>query len=188
MRIQTVPSNAVDILIVEDDASTRAGLRVLLEGRGFRCAEADNGPDALALAREQPPKCVLLDLLLPGLDGFTVARRLRADLRTFAAHIHCLTGMRDDLIREQARLAGCEEFLTKPIDAADLLNVINPSKEREEERQAMVVSRLTKTQAEQLLDWLENQGCTGLAIALEEDGFAVRYLCPPGRQLIQEPQ
>lgn len=186
MRIQTVPSNAVDILIIDDDASTRTGLRRLLEGRGYRCAEADNGPDAVALARDHPPQCVLLDLLLPGLDGFTVARRLRADLRTFAAHIHCLTGLRDDLIREQARLAGCEEFLTKPVDAVDLLEVIGRPNERAEPRQAMVVSRLTKQQAEELLDWLENHGCTGLAVALEDDGFAVRYLCPPGGQFIQK--
>ena len=186
MRIQSVPSESVDILIVDDDPSTRVGLRLLLEGRGYRCAEAEDGRAALTLARQQPPKCVLLDLLLPGLDGFAVARRLRADLRTFAAHIHCLTGLQDDLIREQARRAGCQEVLTKPVDVADLMQVVGPLKEREEQPPATVVSRLSKERAEELLDWLENHGCTGLAVTLEEDGFAVRCICPPELRLIQD--
>lgn len=182
MLIQCVPSGAVDILIVDDDASTRAGLRLLLEGRGYRCAEADDGRAALALAREKPPQCVLLDLHLPDLDGFAVARRLRADLRTFAAHIHCLTGLRDDRIREQARRAGCEEFLTKPVNVANLLEAVG----RWTKPAATVVSCLTKQQAETLLDWLENNGCTGLAVMVEEDGFAVRFICPPRLRLIQD--
>src|SRR5437763_2340683 len=99
MRIQTIPSDAVDVLIVEDDAPTRQLLRLLLEQGGYRCAEAADGCEALALARAEPPRCVLLDLRLPGLDGFTVARRLRADLRTFGTHIHCLTGQQDPTVR-----------------------------------------------------------------------------------------
>jgi CheY-like chemotaxis protein len=177
-----VACDAVDILIVDDDASLRAGLRLLLEGRGYRCVEAEDGWAALALAREQPPQCVLLDLLLPGLDGFAVARQLRADLRTFAAHIHCLTGLRDDTIREQAQRAGCEEFLTKPVDAGNLLEVVG----RWTKPPASVVSCLPKEQAEELLDWLENHGCTGLAVTVAEDGFAVRFICPPGLRLIQD--
>jgi CheY-like chemotaxis protein len=185
MRIQTVPSDSVDILIVDDDASTRAGLRLLLERRGYRCAEANDGRQALALAREQSPRCVLLDLLLPGVDGFTVARRLRGDLRTFSMHIHCLTSLRDDRVREQALRAGCEQFLTKPVDPAELLAVVGrPS--QQEAPLATVVSRLSKKRADELLDWVANHGCTGLAVTLEEDGFAVRCICPPGLHLIQD--
>jgi len=186
MRIQTVPSDSVDILIVEDDALTRAGLRLLLEREGYRCAEAADGQEALALARAEPPRCVLLDLVMPGLDGFAVARRLRADVRTFGAHIHCLTGLRDRLIREQAQLAGCEEFLTKPVDGADLLKIVGRERKREDEVQATVVSGLTKAQAEDVLDWLENHQCTGLAVTVEEGGFSVRCVCPPGFRLDQE--
>ena len=102
MRIQTVPSESMDNLIVEDDASLRAALRLLLERNGHRCVEASDGREALALARAHLPRCVLLDLCLPALDGFAVARRLRADLRTVSAHIYCLTGLRYNLIREQA--------------------------------------------------------------------------------------
>jgi CheY-like chemotaxis protein len=186
MRIQTVPSKSVDILIVEDDASLRAALRLLLEQNGYRCVEASNGREALSLARAHLPRYVLLDLILPGLDGFTVAGRLRADLRTFSAHIHCLTGLRYDLIREQALRAGCEQFLTKPVDPTELLEVISRQKEGEESCVATVVSRLSKERAEELLDWLQKHGCTGLAVTLADDGFVVRCLPPPGLQLIQE--
>ena len=102
MRIETVASESVDILIVDDDASTRLGLRLLLERQGYRCVEAGDGREALALARAHLPQCVLLDLCQPALDGFALVRRLRADLRTFSAHIYCLTGLRYNLIREQA--------------------------------------------------------------------------------------
>src|SRR2546421_96841 len=89
----------VDVLIAEDDALLRWGLRSLLELEGFRCAEAADGLQAVDLARRHRPGCVLLDLALPGLDGFTVARRLRADPQTGGIHIHCLTGLDDPLAR-----------------------------------------------------------------------------------------
>lgn len=186
MHIQTVPSDSVDVLIVEDDASVRQALRLLLERGGYRCAEAKNGQEALALAHAEPPRCVLLDLLMPGLDGFAVARRLRADLRTFGAHIHCLTGLQDRLIQEQARRAGCEEFLSKPVDSRSLLEIMRRHLQEAGESPATVVSGLSKPEAEDLLDWLENHGCTGLAVTAEGDNFAVRCICPPGLHLVAQ--
>jgi len=183
MRIQTAPSDHVDILIAGENASLSRGLRQLLEESGYRCAEAQDGHQALALARQEPPRCVLLDLAIPGLDGFAVARRLRSDLRTAESHIHCLTASEDALVREQARLAGCEECLRKPPDGDQLLQVIRRNLERETLVRAAVVSGLTKTQAEELLDWLENHDCTGLAVTMEGDSFAVRCVCPPGMRL-----
>ncbi len=180
MRIQTAPSDLVDILIAEEDALLSKGLRQMLEGSGYRCAEAQDGHQALALALEEPPRCVLLDLAIPGLDGFAVARRLRSDLRTAESHIHCLIASEDALVREKARLAGCEECLRKPPDGERLLHVIRQNIERETLVRAAVVSGLTKTQAEHLLDWLENHDCTGLAVTMERDSFAVRCICPPG--------
>jgi len=186
MRIQTIPSDAVDVLIVEDDTDTRQILRLLLERRGYRCAEAQDGRQALTLARDQPPRFVLLDLVIPGLDGFAVARRLRDDLRTFGAHIHCLTGLQSQQVREQAQRAGIEEFLTKPVDGGGLLEIVGSEVKREEEVKASVVSELTKAQAEVVLEWLKNHSCTGLAVKAEEDGYVVRCVCPPSFRLDQE--
>ena len=175
---------AIDILIADDDPILRHGVRRLLERQGYRCTEAEEGRQAVELARRQKPQCVLLDLAMPDLDGLAVARLLRSDPRTSDVHINCLTGLADTRAREQAHLAGCEAFLTKPVDATTLLDVV--------QRQVKPVPTeelggLTKQQAEGLLDWLETWGCTALAAALEAaGGFAVRWAWPPGRSLTEE--
>jgi two-component system phosphate regulon response regulator PhoB len=164
----------VDVLIVEDDAVLRESLRLLLERAGYTCAEADNGPAVLDLARHQPPRCVLLDLGIPGQDGFKVARLLRADPRTRGLHIHCLTGRSDPATREQADRAGFETVLTKPVDPAQLLGLV-----AEQVRDTAVeVGGLTMREAEELLDWLEGLGWDERELILEDGGFRVRYRRP----------
>jgi anti-anti-sigma factor len=164
-------TTAVDVLIAEDDAPTREGIRRLLEQQGYRCAEAGDGREALELARRHLPRCVLLDLRMPALDGLAVACQLRADPRTCGAAIHCLTGLTDEGSRREARAAGCEAYLTKPVDPAALLEVLRPRTGDTGEW----AHGLTKAEAEGLLDWLEAQGATG-ELAVEGVGFAVR--CP----------
>jgi CheY-like chemotaxis protein len=183
MRVQALPSERVDILIAEDDAHVRVALRRLLEQIGYRCAEAANGRQAVSLAQAQPPQCVLLDLAMPELDGFSVARQLRADPRTAAAHIHCLTGLLDAQTRQQAHQAGCEAILTKPIDPPQLLEVV---RRQVRPTEAAVVSDLTAAQAEKLMDWLENHGCTELELSSDADDYTIHCVCPPGLRLGQE--
>jgi CheY-like chemotaxis protein len=161
----------IDILIAEDDALQREYLRQLLEQEGYRCAVAADGRQAVALAQQRPPQYVLLDLRMPGLDGFSVARQLRADPRTRGAAIHCLTGQTDEATRAAAQRAGCERLLTKPINATTLLEVVR----RQMSRATEWVRGLTKAESEELLDWLEAQGVAG-ELALAGQGFAVR--CP----------
>jgi DNA-binding response OmpR family regulator len=183
MRVQSLPSGRVDVLIAEDDAHMRFALRRLLEQKGYRCAEAANGRQAVDLALALPPQCVLLDLAIPELDGFSVARQLRSDPRTAGAHIHCVTGLVDAKTRERAHQAGCEQFLTKPLDPSQLLAVVGQQVRRTE---MAVVSELTAREAEDLLDWLENQGCTDLEVTLDDKTFTVRCVCPPGIRLTRE--
>lgn len=174
----------VDVLIAEDDPVMRRGLRLLFERQGYTCAEADNGREAVDMARRSPPRCVLLDLGMPVLDGFAVARQLRADARTRTAHIHCLTGRGDSATREEARRAGVEMFLTKPVDATMLLDVVSRQVRQPE---AGEVSGLEKWQAEELLDSLHLAGATGLQVSLGEDRlFTIRCTCPPGLRLIRD--
>jgi CheY-like chemotaxis protein len=175
------PTSAVDILIAEDDDLMRSSLCSLLEREGFRCAEADNGREALVVARRHSPQCVFIDLGIPELDGFTVTRHLRSDPLTRDAHIHCLTGRQDDSSRQQAQEAGCEMYLTKPVDVNRILEVVH---RQVTPAQLEWVSGLNLTQAQELLDWLENHGCTRLAMQCRgEAGFAVRCACPPGLKL-----
>jgi CheY-like chemotaxis protein len=173
----------VDVLIAEDDAPMRQGLRRLLERWGFHCVEAGDGQEALDLAVRLPPRCVLLDLMMPRLDGFAVARALRADPRTRTARIHCLSALADPQSRRQALEAGCEQFLIKPVDPAELLQAV---REPAVLPPPVLASGLTMGQAEALLDWLENHGCTGLGVSLQESGVAVYGICPPGLRLSRD--
>jgi CheY-like chemotaxis protein len=173
----------VDILIADDDPVLRTGVRRLLEREGYRCTEAEEGRQTIELARRERPQCVLLDLAMPDLDGFAVARLLRTDPRTYSVHINCLTGLVDRGTRDQAHLAGCEAFLTKPVDVAALLDVVGRQVKRPATEE---LSGLTKTQAERLLDWLETWGCSALEGTLEDGGFTVRWSWPPGCSLSEE--
>ena len=174
MRADETPAPSVEVLIADDDAPLRTAVRSLLEQQGYRCAEAGNGREALDLARQCLPQCVLLDLAMPELDGCAVARALRAHPATRAAHVHCLTGRNDAASRRDASAAGCEAFLTKPVDAAALLQVVRADVSR---AGAQWLAGLSKAQAEGWLDWFEAHGYPPAHLAYQEgQGFAVR--CP----------
>jgi CheY-like chemotaxis protein len=173
------PLAPVDVLIAEDDETLRLGVRYLLEHEGYVCAEATDGLEAVEVALQRTPRCLLLDLGMPGLDGFEVARHLRSDPRTRAVHIHCLTGMTGPDVRRQAAEAGCEGFLTKPVAPEVLLEAVRGPEPRPEVRR---FSGLNLAEAEDLLDWLQNHGCTELDTSLDDAGVTVRCVCPPGFQ------
>jgi CheY-like chemotaxis protein len=174
MRADESPAPSVEVLIADDDAQLRTAVRSLLEQQGYRCAEAGNGREALDLARQRLPQCILLDLAMPELDGCAVARALRADPATRAAHVHCLTGWTDSASREEASAAGCEQFLTKPVDPAALLEVVRADVSRAGEEW---LTGLTKAQAEDWLDWFIAHGYPPAHLSYQEgQGFAVR--CP----------
>jgi CheY-like chemotaxis protein len=173
MRFAEAPGGTVDVLIADDDAALRASVRCFLELQGLRCAEAGDGWEAVEAARRSRPRCVLLDLSMPRLEGFAVARRLRADPRTRGARVHCLTGHGDPLSRLQAEEAGCELFLTKPVDPVALLQAVCGDAARQEPG---CVSGLTKAEAEGLLDWLEVHRSPGqVQFSEAQAGFAVRW-------------
>ncbi len=175
MHQQESPLAPIDVLIAEDDALARQVVRFVLEREGYRCAEAENGLEAVDMARRHLPRCVLLDLVLPGLDGFAVARQLRADARTRGARIHCLTGRTDRAAWDEAHEAGCEEYLTKPLDALRLLEVVRGNVRAEP---SDWVGGLTLTSARERMDWLENNGNGRLEASLDGGpAFAVR--CVP---------
>jgi len=171
---------SVDVLIADDDPTLRIGMRLVLEREGYRCAEAEQGEQAVELARRKKPRCVFLDLAMPELDGFSVARLLRADPQMEGVHLNCLTGLTDRSAREQALLAGCENFLTKPLDVRAVLDVVRRQLERDG---AEELSGLSKTEVELLLDWLEARGSTPPVVSVDgERGlFTVRWPSLPDR-------
>lgn len=125
MGSQPKADAAIDILIAEDDANARGALRQLLEAEGYRCAEAATGEEALQIAQLSPPRLALLDVMMPGPDGFAIARALRADARTRDVRVLFLTGRDDPQARRLARRAGGEILLTKPINWDALLDALS---------------------------------------------------------------
>jgi two-component system, cell cycle response regulator DivK len=109
------------ILLVEDNEMNRDMLARRLQNRGFEVQTATDGPQALALARMQMPDLILLDLSLPLIDGWEVARNLKGDVRTKCIPVIALTAHAMPGDREAALDAGCEDYDTKPIDLDRLL-------------------------------------------------------------------
>jgi len=103
------------VLIVEDNADQAETLKVFLSLKGHRLEVAASGPAAIELARRQRPDMVLLDLGLPGFDGFEVARRLRQE-HGQTMRIIAVSAYATENDRRQSMEAGCELHLVKPAD------------------------------------------------------------------------
>lgn len=104
------------VLVVDDDEGIRALLQRQMELEGYRVASAQDGATALKMADEMPPDIVLLDALMPDMDGFEVAESLKASEHTRTIPIIMVTALNDQKSRLRALKAGAQEFLTKPLD------------------------------------------------------------------------
>ena len=116
----SVPS----ILVVEDNATARKLFRVALEAEGYRVLEAGDGRQALALARLNTLDLVLTDLVLPDLDGLSLAQQLRALPYGNALPIVAVSGFRRLLARACLEPDCFNDFLLKPVDLAQLLGIV----------------------------------------------------------------
>jgi signal transduction histidine kinase/ActR/RegA family two-component response regulator len=116
---------ALDILVVEDNPDGRETLAMMLRLSGHEVTEADSGPAGVDAARASPPDLAIVDIGLPGFDGYEVARRLRADPRTAATKLAALTGYGQEDDRQHAIAAGFDWFLVKPADPRALDDVLS---------------------------------------------------------------
>jgi CheY-like chemotaxis protein len=104
------------ILLVEDNWQNRRLVQFLLTSHGYVVAEATTGLEALELARALLPHLILMDLRLPGMDGYAVTKALKGDDRTRQIPVIALTAFAMEGDREKALAAGCDGYITKPID------------------------------------------------------------------------
>jgi CheY-like chemotaxis protein len=119
---QPAPSGR-SILIIEDNADARDALRVLLELEGHSVDAAGEGREAVELARAKDPDIALVDIGLPGIDGYEVARRVRArDARRPV--LIALTGYSQPEDRRRATEAGFDDMLVKPVDPTALATLL----------------------------------------------------------------
>ena len=112
------------LLIVDDDADNRALLEIILNWEGYVTLTAESGEEALAVAAEHLPDLMLLDLMMPGLDGFEVITRLKGNLVTQHIPAVIVSAMHDRATRERVLSAGAADFLTKPIERSELYRCV----------------------------------------------------------------
>src|ERR1700679_2904652 len=108
------------VLIVDDEATNRKLLDSLLRPEGYVTRTANSGEDALASVKLQPPDLILLDVMMPGMDGYEVAKILKTDPTTLHIPIIMVSARTDSGALLDGLNAGAEEFLTKPINRAEL--------------------------------------------------------------------
>jgi DNA-binding response OmpR family regulator len=109
------------ILVVEDDEDLVELLRFNLKNAGFSIGTAGDGVEALKKARAAVPDLILLDLMLPGLDGFAVCEILRHDPATTSIPIIMLTAVAGEMARVAGLEAGANDYITKPFSPRELI-------------------------------------------------------------------
>jgi PAS domain S-box-containing protein len=112
------------ILVVDDNLDVGDSLVLLLRQHGHEVRVANDGPTALALAREERPDVVLLDIGMPGMDGYEVARRLRQEPGLQGVLLVAMTGFGQETDRRHSRAAGFDQHLVKPVEPDDLLRLL----------------------------------------------------------------
>jgi PAS domain S-box-containing protein len=115
-----VADHPARILIVDDHRHNRQLLEVMLRPEGFHLLTAASGEEALAMVAQQPPDLILLNIMMPGMDGYEVAKLLKSKLATKHIPIIMVTALADREARMLGLNAGAEDFLTKPVDRAEL--------------------------------------------------------------------
>ena len=115
---------AVKVLVVEDNAQNLYLATYLLENAGFDVVSAADGIAGVALAKESAPDIILMDILLPGVDGYEATRRLKADASTSAIPVVALTAYSMEGDEQAALAAGCDGYISKPIDPSDFVTKV----------------------------------------------------------------
>lgn len=130
-RSLDAPTCAATIVVVDDNRTNRELLRELLEPEGYKVLEASDGDGGLKLVLSKRPDCVLLDIRMPGIDGFAVLQRLRKDPVTRSIPVFMLTATANQVEDVRRALeAGATGYLLKPLDLQDTLGRVRRAIER----------------------------------------------------------
>jgi signal transduction histidine kinase/DNA-binding response OmpR family regulator len=116
-----IAENPARILIVDDKLQNRQLLEIMLTPEGFVLRTAASGEEALAIVAQAPPDLILLDVMMPGMDGYQVVGKIKGDPATKSIAVIMLTALDDSNARMLGLNAGAEDFLTKPVDRAELV-------------------------------------------------------------------
>ena len=112
------------ILVVDDNSTNLVLMRFILEPRGYAVTTATSAEEALASIATSRPRLILMDLQMPGVSGFDLTRQLKADAATRDIVVVAVTAYAMSGDEQRARDAGCDGYLTKPIDKEKLRQVV----------------------------------------------------------------
>ncbi|NWE46943.1 twitching motility response regulator PilH [Pseudomonas gingeri] len=113
------------ILIVDDSPTEMYKLTGMLEKHGHEVLKAENGADGVALARQEKPDAVLMDIVMPGLNGFQATRQLTKDPETAAIPVIIITTKDQETDKVWGTRQGARDYLAKPVDEETLLKTLN---------------------------------------------------------------
>ncbi len=113
------------VLIVDDDGSIRSLLEMTFMTEGLEVETARNGQEGVEAALLDPPDCIVLDVMMPVMDGWEAAERLKAEERTRDVPIIFLTARTQDSDLRRGRQLGAAAYVTKPFDVADLADLVH---------------------------------------------------------------
>lgn len=119
-RAAETAEHAARILIVDDELRNRELLKLMLAPESFVLATAGTGEEALAAVAQQPPDLILLDVMMPGMSGYDVARKIKDSVATKTIPVIMISALDDRDAKMLGLNAGAEDFLTKPVDRAEL--------------------------------------------------------------------
>jgi two-component system OmpR family response regulator len=137
------------VLVVDDERSIRMLCRVNLRASGMDVLEADNGEAGLELARRERPDLILLDVMMPGLDGWSVARELAADKNTKDIPIIFITARADPADRRLGEQLGGVGYVVKPFDPVGISQLVDDVLRRLEQGEREQLQRGISTEHEQ---------------------------------------
>jgi CheY-like chemotaxis protein len=123
------PSRHRTLLVIEDNDDARAAMTALLELEGYLVAGAADGQEGIDVARAKGPDIALIDIGLPGIDGYEVARRIRTLLGS-SIFLVALTGYGEPEDRRRATEAGFDAHVVKPVDPAELTAILSSGQKR----------------------------------------------------------
>jgi twitching motility two-component system response regulator PilH len=112
------------VMVVDDSPTDKAYLKQMLERAGFEVLEAASGQDAIDMARSEAPDCVVMDVVMPGMNGFQATRTLSKDPLTASIPVLVVSSKNQETDRLWALRQGAKEYITKPVKEKDLIDKV----------------------------------------------------------------
>ena len=173
------------VLVIDDEKDIVSLLRYHLEKSGFQCLEGMDGSTALRLVREHHPDLLILDLMLPGMDGLEICRLLRQDTSTARLPILMLTAKAEEVDRVVGLEVGADDYVVKPFSPRELVARVRAILRRAQEPAELSVKRIGELEVDEPRHSVAVQG-VAVELTAKEFGLLCALMRANGRVLNRE--